>query len=40
MLKLSEIIRLGVVFFCSGVFWMMVLFLVEKVSMKRPRADG
>lgn len=36
MLQLSDIVRLLAVFVCSGIFWMMILFLVEKVSMKHP----
>jgi len=34
MLQASDIVRLLAVFVCSGVFWMMIWFLLEKVSMK------
>jgi hypothetical protein len=36
MLELSDLVKLLAVFVCSGIFWMMILFLVEKVSMKHP----
>ena len=35
MLTLSDFVRLLAVFTCSGIFWMTIWFLVEKVSMKR-----
>ena len=36
MLSASDFVRLLAVFSCSGIFWMMIWFLVEKVSMRRP----
>ena len=36
MLSLSDVMRLLAVFTASGVFWMMILFLVEKVSLNHP----
>ena len=36
MLPVSDFVRLLAVFVCSGIFWMMIWFLVEKVSLERP----
>ena len=36
MLSSSDFVRLLAVFSCSGIFWMMIWFLLEKVSMKQP----
>jgi hypothetical protein len=36
MLQTSDVVRLLAVFACSGIFWMMIWFLIEKISMKRP----
>jgi hypothetical protein len=36
VLQLSDIARLLAVFVCSGIVWMMIWFLVEKVSLKHP----
>jgi hypothetical protein len=36
MLPFDNIARLMAVFTCSGIFWMMIWFLVEKISMKHP----
>jgi hypothetical protein len=36
MLSGYDFVRLVAVFTASGVFWMTIWFLVEKVSMKRP----
>jgi len=36
MLHSSDLVRLLAVFCCSGIFWLMVLFLIEKTSLKHP----
>ncbi len=36
-LSLAGTVRLMAVLFCSGIFWMMVLYLVEKPDLDRPR---
>jgi hypothetical protein len=37
MLHVPDIVRLLAVFACSGIFWMMILFLVDRVSMDQAR---
>jgi len=36
MLSVSDLVRLLAVFAGSGIFWLMILFLIEKVSLKHP----
>ena len=36
MQPFTDITRLLAVFVCSGIFWMMIWFLIEKVSLQHP----
>lgn len=36
MMQISDLVRLLAVFTCSGIFWMMIWFLLEEISMKHP----
>ena len=37
MLHASDLVRLLAVFACSGIFWMTILFLVDRVSIDQSR---